>query len=301
MLLGICLLLLFAVVVLAVRLAVRRRALRAAARQLRERTEEHSTARLLLDGPDCGAEELLCALNALLESHERERMAVREREEQLREQIASLSHDLRTPLTAVQGYCQLLRQADLSEEDRQAYLAVLEERAAFLQRLINDFYELSRLESGAVALEREPVSLSACVASLLADHYDALEQRNFQVEVWLSEGLPDLLGDGEAVRRILQNLMRNSLEHGSGSLFVEAVLRDDRVCLRWENGGAALTEEELSRVFDRCYTRDAARSGQNMGLGLAIAKALAKEMGAAIWAELQEDRFAVCISWKRAR
>jgi len=298
---GVCLLLLLVILVLICRLAVQRRALRAAARQLRERTEEHSTARLLLDGPDCGAEELLSELNTLLESCEHERMAVKEREKQLRDQIASLSHDLRTPLTAVQGYCQLLCRQGLTEEERRAYLAILAERTAFLQGLINDFYELSRLESGTITLERVPVSLANCVAAVLADHYDALEQRNFQVEVRLPERLPDLLGDDEAVRRILQNLMRNSLEHGNKTLSVEAAWREGRVCLRWENGGASLTEEDLPRVFERYYTTDAARSGQNMGLGLAITRALAVEMGAEIWAELQEDRFAVCISWKKAR
>lgn len=276
-----------------------RRALRTAAAQLKDRIESGSTVRLLLAGPS-GAEELLVEVNALLESREKERAADHEREAVLRQQIASLSHDLRTPLTAIQGYCQLLQKAERPEE-RAAYLSVLEERSAFLQGLINDFYELSRLESGKVRLECQIVSLTDTVAAVLADHYEQLEGKSFQVEVRLPGDLPPIWGDGEAVRRVIQNLMRNTLEHGSGTLLVSAQAWDGRVSLRWENGGADLPEEELGRVFDRYYTSDKARTGQNMGLGLAITKALADEMGAAIHAELNKGDFAVCLDWKQAK
>lgn len=289
-----------AVVWLGAKLVQQRRALRAAAQQLKARAETGSTARLLLTGPDGGAETLLGEVNTLMEGWERERADLRSREATLREQIASLSHDLRTPLTAIQGYCQLLQKEERPEE-RATYLAVLEERTAFLQGLINDFYELSRLESGKMVLDWEPVSLTDAVASVLADHYEALESKNFEVEVDLPGDLPCALGDGEAVRRMIQNLMRNTLEHGSGTLRVSAEARDGRATLRWENGGASIDGDEVSRVFDRYYTSDKARTGQNMGLGLAITKALADEMGAGIHAELNGNNFAVCIDWKQIK
>ena len=112
------------------------RALRRAARQLREREQEGSSARLLLAAPNSSAEALLAAVNGLLELRQADRAAYQARERALRQQIANVSHDLRTPLTSILGYLQLLEGDSLTQEERGEYLEIVRGRAKSLQSLI---------------------------------------------------------------------------------------------------------------------------------------------------------------------
>ena len=130
-----------------------RRALRSAAKQLKELEQTGSSARVRLAVPNGAAEELLQEVNALLEARRMDQAVWREREKSLRQQISNISHDLRTPLTSILGYLQLLEDPALPEEERREYLAVIENRSKALQSLITSFYEISRLEGGEYPLE----------------------------------------------------------------------------------------------------------------------------------------------------
>lgn len=272
--------------------------LRSGARQLKERREAASGAPLRLAAPNASAEALLAEINALLRQGEDERSAFREREKALREQIANISHDLRTPLTSIRGYLQLMEDESLSAEERQSCLAVVEERSRVLQDLIAAFYDLSRLEAGEYTVVREKVDLREVLSELLAAFYSDLEAK-FQVRVDLPGGLPPVWGDRAALTRVYANLIRNALDHGVGTLAVTARELPEGVETRFVNGGCQVGEEELSRVFDRFFTSDQTRSGRNTGLGLAIVKALTDRMGGGVRAEREGDGFAVVLTWKK--
>ena len=164
----------------------RGRALSQAASQLKEARNQPGK-RLRLAAPDRPVEELLAQINGLLEDRETETRQLREREESLRRQIANVSHDLRTPLTSILGYLQLL-EGDLKPEERSRYLQVVEERARVLQELITAFYDLSRIEGGEYPLEIQPVDLRRRLEPLLASFYEDFQQAGFQVEVELEIG-----------------------------------------------------------------------------------------------------------------
>ena len=129
-----------------------RRSLREAAYRLRALEDTGSTARVRLAVPNSAAEELLDEVNRLLELRQADRAAYQARERALRQQIANVSHDLRTPLTSILGYLQLLEDPGLTEGERREYLAVIAGRARTLQSLITSFYDLSRLEGGEYLL-----------------------------------------------------------------------------------------------------------------------------------------------------
>ena len=283
---------------LLLRLVTLEKNLRAGARQLQERRETASGAPLRLAAPNASAEALLAQVNALLRQGEDERAAYREREKALREQIANVSHDLRTPLTSIRGYLQLVESESLSDAERKRCFAVVEERARVLQDLIAAFYDLSRLEAGEYTVVREKVDLREVLSELLAAFYSDLEAK-FRVEVDLPEGLPPVWGDRAALTRVYANLIRNALDHGEGTLTVTARETEDGVETRFVNGGCQVGEEELSRVFDRFFTSDQTRSGRNTGLGLAIVKALADRMGGSVRAERDGGDFAVVLTWKK--
>lgn len=273
------------------------RNLKKGAEQLRRRREEKSAVPLHLAAPHRASEELLSQVNGLLRDGEDERSDFRRREQALRRQIANVSHDLRTPLTSILGYLQLLDSPQVTEEQRGEYLAIITSRAKVLQGLITSFYDLSRLEAGEYPIVRERVDLREVIGALLAAFYDELEE-HFTVRVDLPPDLPPVWGDRTAMTRVYTNLIRNALEHGEGELSISAEGEGDRVATRFTNGGAELSPEDVPHVFDRFYTSDKTRSGRNTGLGLAIVKTLTEKMLGTVAAELTAGNFSVILYWK---
>lgn len=177
------------------------RGLRQAAEKMRAQMADETTTRLALPCPSAGAEELLVCLNDLLELRQRERADYRRKEQALRQQIANVSHDLRTPLTSILGYLQLL-EGGLSPEKRQEYFQVIEGRARTLQTFIASFYDLSRIEGGELPLEREKVDLGRALSDQLAAAYEQIEETGLAMEVDIASSLPPVWADSSAVTRI---------------------------------------------------------------------------------------------------
>lgn len=276
-----------------------RRALRSAAEQLKELEQTGSSVRLRLAVPNRAAEELLQEVNALLEARRTDQAAWREQEKSLRRQISNVSHDLRTPLTSILGYLQLLEDPALPEEERREYLTIIENRSKALQSLITSFYELSRLEGGEYPLEQMPVNLHASLSGLLAAFYNDFMDKGFDMTVELEEGLPPVLADEGAVLRVFTNLIRNALDHGQGRMEVRLYREGEQVVSLFRNETADLSEEDVPHVFDRFFTSDKMRTGRNTGLGLAIVKALAERMGCRVTAELKDGFFALYVFWRK--
>ena len=218
-------------------------------------------------------------MNRLLELRQADRAAYQARERALRQPIANVSHDLRTPLTSILGYLQLLEDPGLTEGERREYLAVIAGRARTLQSLITSFYDLSRLEGGEYLLQREKVDLYASLSGLLAAFYNDFTDRGFDMEVELAEGLPQVWADAGAVLRIFTNLIRNALEHGEGRMEIRLYQEGGQVVSRFSNETHALTAEDVPHVFDRFFTSDRMRTGRNTGLGLAICQSAGRADG----------------------
>lgn len=282
---------------LAVRQAILEKGLRRAARRMREQMANETTARLALPCPSAGAEELLFCLNQLLELRQEERALYRRKEQELRRQIANVSHDLRTPLTSILGYLQLLEGEGLPLEKRAEYLAVIEGRARTLQTFIAAFYDLSRIEGGELPLEREKVDLSRALSDQLAAAYEQIEAAGLAVEVDIAPGLPPVWADSGAVTRIFSNLLTNALRHGEDALSVRLYREGGAILSAFSNRAEGLTAEDAAHVFERFYTADKMRTGQSTGLGLAIVKALAERMGHTVAARWEDGVFTIEVRW----
>ena len=282
---------------LAVRQAILEKGLRRAARRMREQMANETTARLALPCPSAGAEELLSCLNQLLELRQEERALYRRKEQELRRQIANVSHDLRTPLTSILGYLQLLEGEGLPLEKRAEYLAVIEGRARTLQTFIAAFYDLSRIEGGELPLEREKVDLSRALSDQLAAAYEQIEAAGLAVEVDIAPGLPPVWADSGAVTRIFSNLLTNALRHGEDTLSLRLYREGGVILSAFSNRAEGLTAEDAAHVFERFYTADKMRTGQSTGLGLAIVKALAERMGHTVAARWEDGVFTIEVRW----
>ncbi|MCI8697734.1 MAG: HAMP domain-containing histidine kinase [Oscillospiraceae bacterium] len=264
---------------------------------MREQLADETTARLALPCPSAGAEELLVCLNQLLELRQEERAAYRRKEQELRRQIANVSHDLRTPLTSILGYLQLLEGDGLSPEKKAEYLAVVEGRARTLQVFIATFYDLSRIEGGELPLEREKVDLGRALSDQLAASYEQIEEAGLDMEVDLAPDLPPVWADSGAVTRIFSNLLTNALRHGKDALSIRLYREGNGVVSAFSNRAEDLTAEDASHVFERFYTADKMRTGQSTGLGLAIVKALAERMGHSAAARWEDGVFTIEVRW----
>ena len=281
---------------LVLRLYALERDIRSCARQLRS-----GRPRVSMAAPNAAAEELLTAVNALLDLREREEGDYRRQEQAIRQQIANISHDLRTPLTSILGYLQLLEGEGLTAEERREYLSIVQGRARALQSMIVSFYDLSRLEGGEYPLSRERVDLYHVLSQLVAEFYNDFEGSGFDMTVELQESLPSVTADPAGVLRVFTNLIRNALEHGRSRMSILLYQEGDEVVSVFANDAPGLTPEDVEHVFDRFFTADKMRTGQSTGLGLAIVKALVERMGHTVSAGLEGDLFQVTVRWQTAK
>ena len=280
--------------VLGLRLYALEKDIRSCARQLRE----DEGARVRMAAPNRAAEDLLSAVNRLLELREADEAEHRRQEHAIRQQISNISHDLRTPLTSILGYLQLPEGDSLTAEERREYLGIVRGRAKALQSLITSFYDLSRLEGGEYPLSREKVDLYHVLSELVAEFYNDFEQSGFDMTVELAPGLPAVTADPAGVLRVFTNLIRNALEHGQKRMSILLYREGETVVSAFSNDAAGLTREDVEHVFDRFFTADKMRTGQSTGLGLAIVKALVGQMGHRVTAALDGEMFTVQVRWR---
>lgn len=315
----------FVTLCLAIRYGMLKKCIEQAGADLEAIMESPEENRILLTAaPSRAAERLLKQVNRYIEFHQRERIAWQQQERQLQEQIENISHDLRTPLTSILGYLELVDGSRLSGEDREA-LAVVERKSRYLQGLIRDFYDLSRLERTDVFLKQEPVEITRLIRETVLSYYPDFEERHLAVELALPEMAVFLMGNQEALERILHNVIQNALRYarshfrvcvynaecadgqagGSGEyrqgdedgqaggerqeIRVGNITGKHQIYLDFCNDAEHLTQTDIPCLFDRFYTADHARPSGSTGLGLTISRLLTEAMGGSVTAQLTEQ------------
>jgi signal transduction histidine kinase len=200
-----------------------------------------------------------------------------------RELVAWASHDLRTPLANMQAMIEALEDDLVPTETT---IPVLREQVDVLSSLVDDLFELARIDAGALTLELRDAPLEPVVGSCLRGVEADARRRG----IGLASSVPDHLSARcapEKVERVLFNLVTNALRHtpSDGSVAVRAEQVDREVCVTVEDTGEGLDDEARVRMFDRFWRADPARSAPGSGLGLAIARGLVEAHGGRIWAE----------------
>ena len=218
-------------------------------------------------------------------------------ERQRRQEIANISHDLRTPLTSILGYLQMIKSESTTPEERAEYLAIVESRAHALKALVTGFYDLSCLEAGGYALAQESVALAPLLVELAAAFYADFNADGREAEIDIAEGLSPILGDPQAVLRIYTNLFQNAIKHGAGALYIRAFQEDGVVVTCFTNLAPGLLPQDVEHLFDRFFTADRMRTGQDTGLGLAIVHRLAMQMGGETEALLLQNKLTITVRW----
>ncbi len=235
------------------------------------------------------------SVNELLEQNEETRIKLIKQEEQLKQSISNLSHDLRTPLTSILGYIQLIRN---NREKTDEYLKIMENKATALNSLINEFYELSVLDDEDYSLDLERVDIVSVLTQSLMDNYELFEQKGIKADINLPNHAIYIISNNQALSRIFQNLVTNALKYSSGEVAVSlAISGNNRCVFSIKNSSEILTDDDVSRLFDRFYTADKSRNSGNTGLGLYIVKTLVNKLGGDISAYYLNGVFEINIGF----
>lgn len=211
----------------------------------------------------------------------------------LKESVANISHDLRTPLTSMIGYLQLLSKGAVNPEQREQ-IGIVFRKAAHLQTLIKLFYELAVLDSEEIQPKLKNVNYSNMIMDNVVENAAMFEGRNLHPEIILPEDTVFVWTDEDMLRRILQNLLDNAAKYATGDIKI-TLMKGSATELIITNRISSPNEVNLERLFDRFYTSDISRSAGSTGLGLAIVKILIDKLGGTINAELLEDHLQITI------
>ena len=236
--------------------------------------------------------ELIDGINEVLDQSREIRERSQRSETQLKETITNLSHDIRTPLTSLDGYFQLLQQSD-SEEERRKYVEIIQSRISSLKEMLEELFTYTRLQDADYKLETERIDFGKCAYDTVFSFYDEFQSRGIEPRVDFCGGHLFVMGNEEAAHRALQNLIRNALVHGHTGITLELKSGGRKVVFRCANDVEHPEEIDIRQVFSRFYKADSARTHTSTGLGLSIAKGLVERMGGEIRAELDGKAFVV--------
>lgn len=279
------------VVMLAIKVVLLRKSARVLREELLRRRNEETNTLLSLPSRDREMRLLTSTLNQELRSLRQDRLRYQQGDRELKDAVAGISHDLRTPLTAISGYLELLKSQQLPP-DATRYLEQVESRTQSMKRLTEELFQYS-VAASTEKLELQPVDLGRALEETLLAFCGALESRGITPEIHLTEKKVIRYLDPGALNRVLGNLLTNALKYSPGDLSVSL---DESGRIAVSNSAPQLDPITTGRLFDRFYTVEAAKN--STGLGLSIAKALTERMGGKIWAEFSQGRLTLLVEWQ---
>ncbi|MDK0932819.1 HAMP domain-containing sensor histidine kinase [Clostridium perfringens] len=265
--------------------------------ELKKLNSEGKIEKLRLSLPNKNIENLIVEINTLIDDKRKMENIYKEKDMELREAIANMSHDLRTPLTSIMGYVYLLNDDKLDKEERKEYLKIIEKRSLVLNDLITNFYGLSRIQADQYEIKFEPVNLELVLGEIIAAFYETLDYKFGEPEINIEEGLGPVLGDKQALNRIFTNLIENMIKHGEGEVKISLKKKNKYIVMEFSNKAEELESKDVNRIFEKFFTKDRMRTGQNTGLGLAIVKLLVEKQGQKIEAKKVGNRLVINIIW----
>ena len=220
---------------------------------------------------------------------------IRRLERVRRDFIANISHEFKTPLTAIQGFAETLLGGALEDDqNRRRFLEIIREHALRLGRLTDDLLKLAQIEAGQMQREIQPVTIAGVIDPCLEVARIRAEQKGLSLEAEYDSNLPVLFGDARSYQEILQNLLDNAVRYTSagGQIRVKAVVEKSNIAISVADTGIGIPKADQDRIFERFYRADAARSRESggTGLGLSIVKHLVEAHGGRIRVESEVGR-----------
>ena len=229
------------------------------------------------------------SINKGLRKLRAERHRFQQGDMELKDAITNISHDLRTPLTAICGYLDILEQEETPEAVKR-YIQVIRNRAEVMAELTEELFRYSVVISEGRHSDKKPVAVNRVLEESIAAFYFALKERDITPKIQMPEENVVRVLDQSLLARVFSNLLNNAMKYSSGDLDITLTETGE---ITFTNTAASLNEVQVGKLFDRFYTVEAAR--KSTGLGLAIAKTLVGQMGGTISAKYENNRLMICV------
>ncbi|KJD57657.1 sensor histidine kinase [Bacillus velezensis] len=255
--------------------------------KLRKVVNEETGERLLLNTEDKYIKSLLIQINRLLDHNQKIKGNCNSIELSMRKMLSNISHDLKTPLTVILGYIEIINNdKSLTSEKVMSLLKTVNLKTVEVLALINRFFELVKLESGDKKLNSSRIDICEVSRKIILDYYEILISKEFEVVIDIPDDSIFVSGDEEAIERVLNNLITNAIQYGSDGKMVGLKIRitDNDVFVEISDKGKGINEMHKDCVFERMYTLEDSRNTnyQGSGLGLTITKRLVEQMEGSI-------------------
>ncbi|WP_019394569.1 sensor histidine kinase [Priestia filamentosa] len=271
--------------------------------KLEKVVSEETSERLLLYTNDKYIKSLLIQINRLLDHNQKVIGNYNSIELSMRKMLSNISHDLKTPLTVILGYIEIINNdKNLTQEKIMNLLKTVNLKTVEVLELINRFFELVKLESGDKKLSSSRIDICEVSRKIILDYYEILINKEFEVVIDIPEEPVFVSGDEDAIERVLNNLISNAVQYGTDGKMIglKISITEQDVCVEVSDKGKGINESHKDRVFERMYTLEDSRNThyQGSGLGLTITKRLVEKMGGSIFLNsipFEKTTFTVCL------
>lgn len=216
--------------------------------------------------------------------------------ERMKNELTALSHDIRTPLTSLNGYFELLKIAQ-TEEEREKYSAVIQDRIVSLSDMLEQMFTFTKLQNNSYNFELEKVDIKDLLCDTLLSFYENFKKKNCEPTVSIPDEDVFIISNETAMRRVVQNVIKNALQYGNGDVSVKLYTTEKQVSAEISNSCEDANKIDADRVFDKFYKGDASRNVNSTGLGLSIAKELTEKTGGKIYAKVYDNKFIITITF----
>ena len=236
--------------------------------------------------------------NVLLRKQRELNQEFNQKNEEINATIVSLSHDIRTPLTSLDGYLQLaVRSEDIQEKSQ--YVGMAQSRTKQIITLVDELFLYTKLQSQDYILELASVDVMHVLKRCMFSFIDELSGNNHEPNIILPESSIYMIGNESALKRVFENIIRNYLLHGEGALTIRYEEKEDEIFVHFSNFLGKSHLISFDKIFNRFYKEDPSRTTDSSGLGLSIVKSLMEKMNGSVQAELEGNQFQISIVFNK--
>lgn len=246
---------------------------------------------------DKDIEKLAATINNNMQEQKQVEIDIMNREERLKQNISDIAHDLRTPLASIRGYITLLD--NCTEQEKKEYINIIERKSEELNLLINNFYEISLFDNSSLKIQTTLIDIVQVIMEIVISNYALIKNNEIEIDNRLPEKQIKIYGEELTCKRIIQNLISNSIKYSNGYISIQLDEFDNEVIFTIKNSVLELKESDLEHLFERFYTVDKSRNRSGSGLGLYIVKLLLKKIGGEVRdISLEDDILSISIMFK---
>ena len=236
-------------------------------------------------------------INEIIDSYDERHDRILREDKEIKDTLTNMSHDIRTPLTSLKGYFELLDQTD-DPEERKKYTNIIYGRIESLSEILETMFLYTKVSNVNFKISIDPIECSKIILETMFEYYDDFQEKGYNVDIDVDEDIR-ILGNEQSLKRIMQNLIRNSLVHGNGDVKLSVKPEEGKkVKIILDNLLEEGQHPDPNRVFDRYYKGDASRHTGSSGVGLSVVKKLVESMNGDITAFVGDGRFRIEMTFK---